>query len=185
VRSALDDFDAFPAVGDIASILLERAIRIARTSLGNVQLIEWSDSPTLEIVAQHGFADEFLHAFRAVSVVDPCACGRVLLTREAVVIDDVMEDADFAPFRELARRAGFRSVQSTPIKSSGGALYGVVSTHDEHPGHPDDQQLAELRLIARSAADAMTMVRARLSKGESGERPPTEGKPRNAARGYP
>lgn len=177
VRSAtqtLDDLRRCQSVGAIASATLERALKVMGTALGNVQLIEWRKSPTLKIVAQRGFEEDFLDAFRSVSAGFPSACGRALITRDIVFIEDVREDADFAPFRTLARRAGFQSVQSTPMISTGGALYGVVSTHAEETGHPDDRQMAELRRTAREAADAIARLRARRPQAaiiEAGQEP--------------
>jgi GAF domain-containing protein len=153
-------------LADIVSTTLDRALAIADTRMGNIQLIQWGHDPTLEIVAQRGFGEEFLSCFRSVSMTDPSACGRALTSRETVVIDDILGDDDYAPFRGVALRAGYRSVQSTLLMSSGGAVYGVLSTHAAQPGRPDRQQLAGLQELARNAADAITRLRARAEAPE-------------------
>lgn len=165
VNNCPDDlaFDLCSTVNDVASLTLDRALGLSGACMGNVQLVQWDDSPTLEIVAQRGFKDEFLDCFRSVSMVDPSACGRALASRETVIIDDVLEDGDYAPFRGVATRAGYRSVQSTLLMSSGGAVYGMVSTHAAEPGRPPERQLAALQALARTAADAITRLRARGS----------------------
>lgn len=167
-------FDDCPNVSDVASITLERALALAGACMGNVQLIQWGDSPTLEIVAQRGFKDEFLTCFRSVSMVDPSACGRALVSRDRVVIDDILEDDDYAPFRDVALRAGYRSVQSTLLMSSGGAVYGVLSTHAAEPGRLQERQLDALQALGRRAADAIARLRARETAARA------EAKARNA-----
>lgn len=106
---------------------------------GNVQIID-SQGVYLEIVSQIGLKQEFLSFFRRVTISDPSACGRVLLNREQIVIDDVMTEREYAPFRDVAAKAGYRSVQSTPLQSATGAIFGVVSTHWPIPWRPSDER---------------------------------------------
>ena len=103
---------------------LDRALALADQQLGNVQLIDWN-AGYMKIVAQQGFAQDFLDSFRRVTTRDGCACGRALLLRDTVLIHDVTTDRDFLPYRDVARRAGFRAVQSTPLLSPSGALFGL------------------------------------------------------------
>jgi hypothetical protein len=49
------------------------------------------------------------------------------------VIADVENDPDFAPYRNVAKRAGFRSVRSTPLITHDNKLVGIVSTHFAAP----------------------------------------------------
>lgn len=46
-----------------------------------------------------------------------------------MVISDAEKDSEFAAYRNDARKAGFRAVQSTPLYTSDDLLLGVVSTH--------------------------------------------------------
>lgn len=153
------EFAAYADIASVTSRALDEALKVMATQLGNLQLADWELAEPLEIVEQRGFGEEFLDCFRRISLSDPSACGRALLHRTTVVIDDVMMDEEFAPFREVALRAGFRSVQSTPLLSSTGVVIGVLSTHDPQPGRPSEDQLAALREIARSAADAILRLR--------------------------
>ena len=90
-----------------------------------------------------------------------CACARALATRAPIVVGDVMSDAAFAPYRDIADRAGFRAVQSTPLISSSSALVGMVSTHFPATHAPTDQELASLQEAGRRAADKIIAQRAR------------------------
>jgi GAF domain-containing protein len=113
---------------------------------------------SLEIAAQHGFRQDFLDSFRHVSTRDGCACGRSLLLRDTVVIDDVTRDRDFSPFKEIAERAGFRAVQSTPLVSSGGAIVGVISTHGGRS--PNGRELEQIKSLAQETANELLRLRA-------------------------
>jgi len=142
---------------DLINSTLHRALRITGQELGNVQLVNW-EMGLLEIAAQRGFRQEFLDSFRHVSTRDGCACGRALLLRDTVVIDDVTTDRDFSPFKEIAERAGFRAVQSTPLMSSGGAIVGVISTHGNRS--PNGRELEQIKSLAQEAANELIRLRA-------------------------
>jgi GAF domain-containing protein len=144
----------------VAAIALDHALGIAGRSLGNVQLANWEESGGLEIVAQHGFGDEFLSCFRVVRISNGCACGRALLSRDMVNIPDVLLEASFAPFQAVMDRAGVRSVQSFPLISLSGALLGMLSVHDAVAGTPSQVQLDALSDLAYSAANAIIAIRA-------------------------
>ena len=55
--------------------------------------------------------------------------GQSFMRGASLAIMDVEEDADFAVFRQDAKGAGFRAVQSTPMVTGNGNLLGIVSTH--------------------------------------------------------
>jgi len=148
----------------LLSAALKRALLITGQELGNIQLIDW-DAGHMEIATQHGLKDEFLDSFRRVSVRDGCACGRALLMRKSVVIDDVAADRQFAPYLGIARRAGFRAVQSTPLTTFNGALLGMISTHGYHS--PTGQQLALIKTLAVETANEL--VRCRSMEGAERE----------------
>ena len=135
---------------------LEKALAITRQPMGNVQLIDWKLG-YLELAAQRGFSPQFRERFRIVRKTDDCACGRAFRLRDTVVIDDVADDLQFVTFREAAREAGFRSVQSTPIISHSGAFVGMISTHGSHS--PTSQQLQLIKELARETANELIWLR--------------------------
>src|SRR5262249_36661885 len=104
---------------DLQSILncvLDGGLELTDAYLGNVKLVDQRQG-YLTIAAQRGFRQEFLDFFHRANAADsPSVCGRALRERRAVV-SDVMLDEEFAPWRLVAERAGFRSIQSTPIIS--------------------------------------------------------------------
>ena len=131
---------------------LDRALTLAGQQLGNVQLIDWN-AGELKIAAQRGFAQDFLDSFRRVTTRDGCACGRALLVRDTVVIHDVTTDRDFLLYRDVAERAGFRAVQSTPLLSPSGAFFGIISTHGDCV--PNRHRLEKIKSLAQQTANEL------------------------------
>jgi len=110
--------------------ILDDVVAFHGAQYGNVQLLVGDN---LVIAAQRGFGPEFLKTFQRVKRDDGCACGRALRLGQSIVIADVENDADFAPYRNVAKRAGFRSVRSTPLITHDNKLVGIVSTHFAAP----------------------------------------------------
>jgi GAF domain-containing protein len=151
---------------DLQSILncvLDGGLELTEATLGNVKLVDQRKG-YLTIAAQRGFHREFLNFFHRANVDDSLSiCGRVLRERRAI-ISDVMLDEELAPWRPVAERAGFRSLQSTPIISGSGALLGIVSTHFPIPHQPTESEMNAVRSLANLAASAI--VRMRVRHGE-------------------
>jgi GAF domain-containing protein len=131
---------------------LDEALTLAGQQLGNIQLVDWN-AGYMEIVTQRGFAQDFLDSFRRVTTRDGCACGRALLVRDTVVIHDVTTDRDFLLYRDVAERAGFRAVQSTPLLSPSGAFFGIISTHGDCV--PNRHRLEKIKSLAQQTANEL------------------------------
>jgi PAS domain S-box-containing protein len=130
--------------------MLDATTEMLGADMGNVQLLQ---GDTLVITTQRGFKPDFLEFFRDVSATDESACGRALRRSERVIIADVEKDEAYEPFRAIARSAGFRAVQSTPLMGRDGKIRGIISTHWRSPHQPDERQLRRLDLYVRQAAD--------------------------------
>ena len=142
------------ALQSLLDCALHRALELTGTALGNLQLMDWRDN-NLSIAAQRGFNDKFLSFFRRVSPTGGSACARAILQGRAIIIEDVLADDEFAPYRTIALEAGFRSVQSTPLISSGGAFVGVLSTHFSKPHQPTAVDMRAMAAIAGVTANAI------------------------------
>jgi GAF domain-containing protein len=159
-------FGQLQKCADIPSVLncvLDRSLEVSGTCFGNVQLMDWG-SGYLEIKAQRGFQSEFLNFFERVKFDDASACARALRNRDAIIIDDIMTDKQFAPYREIACRARVRAVLSTPLVSSSGAALGVLSVHFPIVQRPMDIQVRGMTEAAELAAN--TIIRLRAINGE-------------------
>lgn len=115
---------------------------------GNVQLFH-PRVGGLTVAGHERFDQAFLSHFALVAD-DGSACGRAAQALSQVVIEDVEDDAGFAPHLEVARASGFRAVQSTPLVSTAGLLVGMVSTHFDRPHRPARDELELLASYGRS-----------------------------------
>src|SRR5215475_8338976 len=90
--------------------ILDDAMALNGAKYGTLQL-PWGGY--LVIVDQRNFGQPFLEKFRKVAREHGSACGRALRSGRTVIIEDTELDEEFAPFRSVARRAGYRSVITT------------------------------------------------------------------------
>jgi PAS domain S-box-containing protein len=149
--------------------LLEHAVAASRADYGNIQLYD-AESGALRIVAQRGFEEEFLDHFRTVRLDDGWACARALQSGERIVIEDVETDAAYEPRRRIAAAAGYRAVQSTPLKAHDGSIVGMLSTHYRSPHRPSDRDLRLFDMYARHAADLVQRSRLEQALKEADRR---------------
>ena len=130
--------------------ILADMVALHGAEFGNVQL---AVGDKLVIVAEHGLRAPFLLAFREVRTTDGCACGRAWQTGEPIIVEDVDLDAPFAPFRDIAKEAGYRSVQSTPLIAGDGMPLGMVSTLFANPHVPTRIEMSICKTYCVRAAD--------------------------------
>jgi hypothetical protein len=160
-RALLTRLDAlaltFPASTPLAALLdemLDAVMLATDAERGNVQLVNPSIG-ALEVVAQRGFAPEFLDFFAIVRLTGS-ACAAAFREGRSVVISDVALDPEFDDAsRRVMLRANARAVQSTPLIAPGGHIIGVVSTH-----HPDPTVIVEeaLDLAVRFAGLTASVI---------------------------
>jgi PAS domain S-box-containing protein len=85
-------------------------------------------------------------------------------------VEDVETDEYFAPFRPIARAAGYRAAQSTPIMSREGVLLGTLATQFRSVHRPAEQDLRLLDFYVRQAADIIERHKAEDALRQSEER---------------
>ena len=117
--------------GDTVQTILDDVIAFHGAQYGTVQL---PVGDKLVIAAQRGFDPQILQMFRYVTKDDRCACGQALRLRQSIVVADVDKDQDYAPYRDAVKRAGFRSIQSTPFTTQDGKLIAIVTVYLAAPG---------------------------------------------------
>jgi signal transduction histidine kinase/CheY-like chemotaxis protein len=132
--------------------MLAATVRLLGADMGNVQLFD-DERGVLTIVAHEGFEPDFLAAIQEVSIDADTVCGRAIRLRRRIITEDVEFDPNFAPYLEAARRAGFRTVQCTPLTTPMGDRLGAMSTYFSAPRAFDEEELVCLDVYARQAAD--------------------------------
>src|SRR5262245_7820231 len=149
--------------------ILAGAIELLGADKGNIQVLDTKQG-VLKIVASRGFDRNFLDFFSEVSAADDSAFGSALRSCDRLMIEDVDSDAPFTLLRPVARAAGFRAVQSTPILSRAGAPLGILSTHFRSAHRPSDEDLMLLDLYVRQVGDILERHQLDNALRESGER---------------
>lgn len=128
--------------------VLDRLMRLVESQLtgifGSVLLLD-KDGSHLRHGAAPNLAKDYTNAIDG-SAIGPKAgsCGTAVYRREAVIVADIMQDALWEDYRELAAPYGYRSCWSTPILSHQGAVLGVFAMYSMTVREPTE---AETRLI--------------------------------------
>jgi PAS domain S-box-containing protein len=147
--------------------ILAGAIELLDADMGTIRLLDIAQG-VLKIEAHHGFKQELFDRFE-VSAAGDSACAKVLRSGARMVIEDVEKDTHFTPFRPLARAAGYRAMQSTPIMNRKGMPLGMLATHFRSVHRPTEQHLRVLDLYVRLAADIIERHKAEDALRESEE----------------
>jgi signal transduction histidine kinase/ActR/RegA family two-component response regulator len=141
--------------------ILEESLWIAAgdggTALG-LLYVAGADQGALEIAAVVGIDRALVDAVPHLRAGGG-ASGTAFQERRRVIIEDTETDPGSADFREEARRAGYRSVHSTPLITRTGAAVGVLSIHCPISRRPSDRDLHRADLSARQVADFLENAR--------------------------
>jgi len=126
------------------------ATALLGAEFGDFQL---TDGDWLKLVEQRGFDRHFLVSLRRLSRRAGTPCARALTSGEQVIIEDVGEDAAFAPYLDIAEANGFRACQSTPLRLNGGPTIGVMSTHFARAHRPSRIEMETVHSYAQTVAE--------------------------------
>jgi PAS domain S-box-containing protein len=167
-KRAADDLEAMTGLRDLAELcaatashsepplqaILDIAIAVTGADKGNIQLLD-QDSGNLYIAVHRGFEQPFLRFFETVGVEDAAACGAALRAKQRTLAEDITESAIFAGQASLKvlLDADVRAVQSTPLVSSAGQVFGMISTHFRQPRRFEERDLQRMDLLGRQVAD--------------------------------
>lgn len=127
------------------------------------------ETGALKVGASSGLSDDYLKLAET-TVPSGETSGRSLHELQRVIVEDTETDVLFAPYREAARRAGFRAVHSTPLITRHGNLAGVLSTHFKSPHRPSDREMRLIDLCARQAVDFIENARLYAALREADQR---------------
>ena len=94
----------------------------------------WSkEKDALFLIAQLGFADEYIEHVKEVRSFDGSCYGKAIGSGENFMVCDTGDDIAILPQKPFIEIAGFRAVKCTPIFSAEGQRLGVISTHFKDP----------------------------------------------------
>ena len=138
--------------------VLENAIETCGADFGTIQLYN-PQTEALEMFVQRGFGKEFLDYFQMVRVDDGSASAQAMKTGERIVIEDVNQNPEYTPHCQIAADAGYRAIQSTPLKTHDAKIVGMLSTHFRMPRRISERDESLLDLYAHHAADFIVRLR--------------------------
>ncbi|WP_343035932.1 EAL domain-containing protein [Aromatoleum toluvorans] len=113
----------------------------------------------------HGAAPSLPDYYReAVEQLQPMegmgSCGTAAIRGDAVIATDVMCDPNWAPFRDIAARAGIRACWSYPFRDADGKVLGTFAVYFATPRAPDGALEAIIDEFTAITALAVQNVRA-------------------------
>jgi PAS domain S-box-containing protein len=153
-----DDFDG------CLDEILTTAIAITSADKGNIQLLD-EETGMLRIATQRGFEAPFLKFFAEVAAGEAATCGAALQAAGRIVVPDITQSEIFAghPALDVLLKEDLRAVQSTPLISSSGRVFGMISTHFRGPRQQHARDLHLMDLLARQTADYLERRQAEIA----------------------
>ena len=138
--------------------ILDAAIEIAHCTKGHIQIYVPKEN-CLKIITHRGFGDMFLQRF-AVVPAGQMPGGVALVRKERVTVRDIEDPLLFTDEEiRLYRAESVCCAQSTPMISSTGTVYGVLSTYNCAPRRLSESELRHMDLLASRAADLIERKR--------------------------
>jgi PAS domain S-box-containing protein len=134
--------------------LLQAVLAVQAADLGEIRLYT-SNNDSLDLVASAGFRPALPTDYGGLYDRGSPA-WRAMLTGQRIVIEDVLSDLRFAPWREVAVARGFRSVHFTPMLNRLGGPIGVLSAYFPGPRFSPESESRLIELYARHATEAIS-----------------------------
>ncbi|MDX6503544.1 MAG: two-component system, cell cycle sensor histidine kinase and response regulator CckA [Gaiellaceae bacterium] len=97
------------------------------------------------------------------------SCGTAAYRREQVIVEDIMEDPLWDPYRSIAARFGLRACWSTPIFASDGSVLGTFAMYYLEPRLPEPEELRLAEIATHIAGIAIERHKAEESLHRSEE----------------
>jgi diguanylate cyclase (GGDEF)-like protein len=88
------------------------------------------------------------------------SCGKAVLTNSRVIVEDIHNDPLWAPYRELAARAGLGSCWTEPIRSADCKVLGSFAIYHHEPNRPSVAHIALVEQAAHLAGIAIERAQA-------------------------
>lgn len=142
--------------------ILDIAIGITGADMGTLQRFDDRDD-CLKLTTSRGFSSQVLDFFDVVRRDTHSTCAAAFTWRMRVFVEDIAASYLFVGTRELdlLGAEGVAAVQSTPLISSSGRLWGVITTHFRKPQIESAFDHSPLDRFAVRIADGLEQ-RARL-----------------------
>ena len=88
------------------------------------------------------------------------SCGKAITSNSRIIVEDIASDPLWAPFREIAARAGLAACWSDPIRGANGKVLGSFAIYHHAPQRPSLAHMALMGQAASLAGIAIEQARA-------------------------
>lgn len=83
------------------------------------------------------------------------SCGTAAILKKRVIVDDIMTNKYWQPYKELARKAKLGACWSEPILASSGKILGTFAIYHKEPNIPNEADIERISFAANIAAIAI------------------------------
>jgi GAF domain-containing protein len=165
----IDGLSAARGLEVVLDEVLMAAMTLTGSEMGTISPYQ-SSSQSYGKAVYKGFPTDYVeHMAGKTGPVKDDPRERAFKTGRRVSIPDVYEDPAFLPNLHWVRRAGFVSMQATPIFNRYGEPVGTICTFQCDNHSPSDDQLDLLDLYGKLAGDAIDRENAESTLKESEE----------------
>jgi PAS domain S-box-containing protein len=134
--------------------LLQTVLAVQSADLGEIRLYN-SNEDSLDLVASAGFRPALPTDYGGLYDRGSPA-WLAMLDGQRIVIEDVLSDLRFAPWRDVAVTRGFRSVHFTPMLNRLRGPIGVLSVYFSSRRSSPENESRLIELYARHATEAIS-----------------------------
>lgn len=126
--------------------------------LASILLIE--DGKRLRHAAAPSLPKDYIAAVDGIEIgANVGSCGAAAFRKQTVVTEDIANDPNWGPVRELAVMHDLRACWSTPILDRNGVPLGSFAVYYDRPARPTEHQLRMISIAAQTAAIAILRQR--------------------------
>jgi PAS domain S-box-containing protein len=129
------------------------------------------DAARLRFGAAAGMSSDYTRAVDGFEIrpTNP-ACGRVAFTGERILVEDVMTEPLWEPYRTLAQQHSIRACWSFPIRSVADKVLGTIAVYYDSPRQPRKEDIDAVELLAQTAALVIERHQAAAERAAAHER---------------
>jgi PAS domain S-box-containing protein len=144
---------------------LSRAVIALQTAdFGEIRLYN-GETEKLDLVAAQKSEPGFIPVSESLYEAESLP-WHAMLDGRRIVIEDVLSDDRFIPWRVIATAGGFRSVHFTPLLTRLGGPIGVLATYFRQPRASAKDEYRLIELYARFATEAIAYRRSKETEGK-------------------
>ena len=157
-------------LAEILTVLVEVVEDVQPRTICSVLLLD-QDTKRLRLGAAPSLPDFYNEAVDGLEIGPGAgSCGTAAFTGERVIVEDVTTHPYWAPYRDVARRAGLGACWSEPIRSSNGEILGTFAIYYRESRAPDQPAITLIVSAAHLAGIAIERKQAEDRLAESRER---------------